>query len=552
MKSTDKSSLSIDKIMLLVNPFSELGRKAKKHFTPFSFGDEKKARDYFAQLSKLLLLIKSNPEAITYIGSILSHFPQTKPIIEASHTRHLEIHEIYEIKSFLFHYKKLCGVLTKKDLDVIPRHDFDTIFQMLDIDGQQTPSFHISTRYSPLYADLKAKTHSLLCLIEKNIAEQKKNIVNAQNIKNIQDTFTISRMDTELKQTLLDSGFFYIEDENFANITLKIKKSEEILALEHELKQINAEVSIEVKNILSMLTSEIKKSKSLLLSAQDDIGHFDLLFAKAIFAKAHTCTIPEILHSDSIEGTIPNHDNQLFAKGEQCFDILTASELQKMGIVYQKVNIDIMHTVNIITGCNMGGKTSFLKTIGQIAQMAKAGMPVPGERVSIRLFDHVYFSGASSHEDRVDLSSFGVEVVTLQNVLTTTGKNLLLLDEFARGTNPTEGQSLYHSVIRHFVAQADTLLVSATHYPPPQDFDGFSHFQMIGLDRDFIESTQKSHSLTLIEKLQLIHKYMNYQPIRTTADHDMPMSALHIAELLGLDSGIVKEARKKIPSKNVH
>ena len=551
MENTLKA-LNFDEIYLLIKPFSELGRKAKRDFKLFESGSEAEARDYYRKLNTLLILVNKFPEQISYLGSILSHFEdigvffdqKSDNVTQASSFcignssppypphecggRTFEMHEIHEIKHFVYFYQRLCKQ-TKSYFDhIIPRRNFEDLYALLDIDGQDSPTFYLSNQYSERFKELKDELTMWQSKSYKKLNEHTTKIISELNITKFEETITISRLNQTLLKKLVESQYFYISDENFANITLKIKKPDELYEIENKIYQINQELEIEAQNIKDMLSAKVWECKDELLKALEEVGIFDLLLAKVVFARTYQCVIPEIMKKNKLIDV------------KNIFNIFLQAELHKVNIKFQKINIKIHNKVNIITGSNMGGKTTILKTIGQIALMAKYGMPVPAEKAEITLFDNVFFSGPTTNEDRSDLSSFGFEIITMQNIIETKGFNLFLLDEFGRGTNPTEGQALFHSVIQYFSMNTETVLVSTTHYNPPQKLQNFSHFQMIGLQIDFVKDLKTNKNLNLIEKLKLINKYMNYQPIEVEAYKDIPNSALWVAEILGLEKEIVE------------
>jgi dsDNA-specific endonuclease/ATPase MutS2 len=343
-------------------------------------------------------------------------------------------------------------------------------------------------------------------------------------------------MNTQLIQELVNSDYFYIEDENFANITLRVKKPLEVLKLEEKINTLNRDLETEAALIRERLTESIVKRIDDILLALDEVGCFDLLFTKAVFAIQNQCVIPKILSRKS----------KVYFEGTSLFNITLKNELDKLNIDYQKIDLKISKHVNIITGANMGGKTWILKTIGQIAYMTKLGLPVPAESISVRLFDNVFFSGVMTQEDRTDLSSFGQEIISLIDVLRTQGDNMFLSDEFGRGTNPSEGQALFHAVMNYFLNQKNTLVVATTHYQPMLNKTGYTHFQMKGLNQAFINELKKNNTFHLADKIKIINKYMDYQPIEAGKDSELQKSALQIADMLGLDKEIIEEAKKRL------
>jgi len=528
-------SLHLGEIYQLINPFSELGQKEKRTFAPHCVGQETELRDYYQKLSFTIQYIKNKPESITSIGANLHHFEDIVQTITAGSQRTYEMHELYEIKHFLYQYR----VFTKNIADfahIIPIRDINKLFSLLDIAGQNSPAFFISELYSKTYQALKTHYKQVQTDIDTALATLKTKIQAELHLQTLSDTVTISRLQQDTIQKLLSSDYFYIENENFANITLKIRTPQAVLDLQDALNTLQHNLDIEAEFIRGMLTEHINAQKDILLLALNEVAFFDLLFAKAIFAKNHQCVIPEILDSD----------DPLYFEAHQMWNIPIKSHLEEQNIPYQKIDIKIDHTVNVISGSNMGGKTSILRTIGQIANMVRFAYPIPAQSVALQIWDRIDLCGLGVSSDSADLSSFGAEVHTLQEVINSPQKKLLLLDEFGRGTNPTEGSALFAATLQYFTTLPDTVLIATTHYQPPDAVLPFAHFQMIGLDSGFADELSDITHMTLVEKLKIINKHMNYQPQIVTANTQIPTSALSIAEILGLERAIIEIAKRNL------
>ena len=119
----------------------------------------------------------------------------------------------------------------------------------------------------------------------------------------------------------------------------------------------------------------------------------------------------------------------------------------QQGFVPNDVVMDDKRRFLLITGPNMGGKSTYLRTVALVSILAQAGSFVPAEKARLGLIDRIFTRVGASDDLRRGRSTFMMEMIEVAHILRrASSKSLLLLDEIGRGTSTFDGyQSLGQS-----------------------------------------------------------------------------------------------------------
>ena len=218
------------------------------------------------------------------------------------------------------------------------------------------------------------------------------------------------------KQTLVNAER-YITDE------LK-QKEELILAAEDKINRVEETVFIELREELSKHIVEISNAGRLL-------GEIDVLLSFAIAARKFNYTRPQLVSESTLEIIEGRHPviEQLLARGD---------------FVGNDTHLDTgSQQIQLLTGPNMAGKSTYLRQVGLIVIMAQAGSFVPAQSATIGVVDRVFTRVGASDRLTMGESTFLVEMNETSRILNNaTPQSLILLDEVGRGTSTYDGLAI--------------------------------------------------------------------------------------------------------------
>ncbi len=243
------------------------------------------------------------------------------------------------------------------------------------------------------------------------------------------------------KQTLVNAERFITE--RLKNFEKEMFSSEdEILAIEERI------YSYLIKETLSV-SREIQR-------AAEFIAAIDVLISLAETAYEHSYVKPEMDMSRDFIIKGARHPVIEIALGHNPFTPNNFSFCAESG-----------QRIAIITGPNMAGKSTYLRTAALIAVMAHMGSYVPAEKAKIGITDRVFTRIGARDELAKGQSTFMVEMVETANILRhATDKSLVVLDEVGRGTSTYDGLSIAWSVVEFLQGQESrqARVLFATHY----------------------------------------------------------------------------------------
>ncbi len=140
---------------------------------------------------------------------------------------------------------------------------------------------------------------------------------------------------------------------------------------------------------------------------------------------------------------------------------------QQLGseFVANDVNFAETDSLQLITGPNMAGKSTFIRQVALITLLAQVGSYVPAKSAKIGIVDRLFTRIGASDELHAGQSTFMVEMTETANILNNaTARSLVVLDEIGRGTSTLDGLSLAWAIAEHIAAEVKCRTLFATHY----------------------------------------------------------------------------------------
>jgi DNA mismatch repair protein MutS len=204
-------------------------------------------------------------------------------------------------------------------------------------------------------------------------------------------------------------------------------------------------------------------------------------------------------------------------------------EKQIETFIANDTRLDAARRLLLITGPNMGGKSTYMRQTALIVLLAHVGSFVPARRALIGPVDQIFTRIGASDDLAGGRSTFMVEMTEAANILhNATSTSLVLMDEVGRGTSTFDGLALAIAIARHLVEISRSHTLFATHY-----------FELTRLAEEYREvANVHLDAVEHKDKIVFLH-----------AVEDGPASqsyGIQVAQLAGVPSAVVRAAKKHL------
>lgn len=302
----------------------------------------------------------------------------------------------------------------------------------------------------------------------------------------------------------------------------------------NELARLLDDEQAEIHRILVAMTRAVALNAIPLTLGAEILAELDAHQSIATFAQELECLRPAFINAPDANATdteqtqTTDTELEIIAARHPLLDLRLRAEAGR--IIPMTVALPAGQRQMVISGPNTGGKSVALKTIGLIAVMAQAGVPVPAASACLPIFSGIFTDIGDAQSIEQNLSTFSAHIRNIDRIVKLTAQraddhSLILIDELGSATDPDEGAALAVAVAQHFLERR-VLSIITTHLTALKVYAA-RHAGVLNAAVGFDEST-----LTPTYELRL----------------GIPgaSAGINIASRLGLDPAIVTNARSQL------
>lgn len=412
--------------------------------------------------------LESDSVTLTSLKSLLWHLPDLERGICSIYHRKCSTQEFYLVTSAL---SKL-GLTMEALLPAIQSQVTSPLLRslLLDTPDLLTPAHSVVKVLSENAARSGNKTELFSDLSDFPLLQKRKEQIQAV-LDEIQDHINEVRMvlkNPSLCYKTVSGQEFLIEvkhsqlstvprDWTIVSSTKTIVRYHSPFLVEHykKLQQLREQLQLDCQREWIQFLDTFGAHYHTIKRAISHLATMDCLFSLAEVAKQGNYCRPLVRSSEQQiiirDGKHPIID---LLMGEQNQYVPNDTELQGDG-----------RRVMIITGPNMGGKSSYIRQVALICIMAQMGSYVPASEARLSLLDGIYTRMGASDNIYSGRSTFMQELSEASDIIFhATERSLVILDELGRGTSTHDGMAIAYATLEYFITQVKSFTLFVTHY----------------------------------------------------------------------------------------
>ena len=225
----------------------------------------------------------------------------------------------------------------------------------------------------------------------------------------------------------------------------------ELKALEDKVLSANERALAREKSLYNKLLDELNLSLTPLQSCAHGLAELDVIHNLAERADLLNYVRPKLVNKTGINIINGRHT--------------VIEQVQDTPFTPNDISLSSQQHMHLITGPNMGGKSTYMRQTALIVLMTHIGCFVPADSAEIGNIDRIFTRIGASDDLASGRSTFMVEMTETANILhNATANSLVLMDEIGRGTSTYDGLSLAWACAEHLALKVKALTLFATHY----------------------------------------------------------------------------------------
>lgn len=288
----------------------------------------------------------------------------------------------------------------------------------------------------------------------------------------------------------------------------------ELKAFEDKALSAQERALVREKVLYEKLLQDLLPHIQILQTIAHAIAQLDTLVSLADHAMKNNWCAPQLLNEptlDIVQGRHPVVENQI--------ERFIANDCQ----------LSVERKLLLITGPNMGGKSTFMRQTALITLLAYIGSYVPATQASIGPIDRIFTRIGAADDLAGGRSTFMVEMTESAAILHgATENSLVLMDEVGRGTSTFDGLALAWAIARHLIMTSKSFTLFATHY-----------FELTQLP-DVHPSAENVHLSAIEHKENIVFLHA------VQAGPASQSYGLQVAQLAGIPQAVIRAARKHL------
>ena len=301
----------------------------------------------------------------------------------------------------------------------------------------------------------------------------------------------------------------YLKYQKLSNSTRYI--NDDLKNFETKILNTKNKLYLREKRIYNIIIYKIKKHCVLIQMVARYIAIFDVLQSFARYSDIYNWCEPNLVDNLKIKIKSGRHP---------------MVENKKVGsFISNDIFLDNNNKILIITGANMGGKSTYMRQIAITVLLSHIGSHIPAESAEIGKIDKIFTRIGAGDDLANSCSTFMLEMNEIADILDkATNKSLVLIDEIGRGTNYLEGESLAWAILIEFIVNKKSFVLFST------------HFHKLSYISSLYSEVKNIYFKVMEIDSNLVFFYKIYNGI---SDNSF---GIHVAKMAGLSNNLIKNA----------